>query len=199
MPLDADVHLVLCSFGRAGLAYVEADPAESDASTIVRNLLYGRYGAGGRNERGRELVSGRVGCDGRRGTRSRSARGHGAYGWNVGVPCGSRARGKAGDAAVVVTAVRNQPFPAPQCPASRGLCFLEVEIVGAAGGPAILMPPPALDFRPNLCGLFFADSTRPRRHLNTWNAPYRIHRLHRTLPHLSRRQATVRLQLDSRD
>ena len=33
MPLDADVHLVLCSFGRAGLAYVEADPAESDAST----------------------------------------------------------------------------------------------------------------------------------------------------------------------
>jgi hypothetical protein len=39
MPLDADVHLVLCSFGRGGLAYVEADPAESDASTIVRNLL----------------------------------------------------------------------------------------------------------------------------------------------------------------
>ena len=44
MPLDADVHLVLCSFGRAGLAYVEADPAESDASTIVHNLLYGQYG-----------------------------------------------------------------------------------------------------------------------------------------------------------
>ena len=44
MPLDADVHLVLCSFGRAGLAYIEADPAESDASTIVRNLLYGQYG-----------------------------------------------------------------------------------------------------------------------------------------------------------
>ena len=35
MPLDADVHLVLCSFGRAGLAYVEADPAELDASTVV--------------------------------------------------------------------------------------------------------------------------------------------------------------------
>ena len=54
MPLDADVHLVLCSFGRAGLAYVEADPAESDASTIVRNLLYGQIRpsiAGGRNER----------------------------------------------------------------------------------------------------------------------------------------------------
>ncbi len=33
----------LC-FGRAGLAYIEADPAESDASTIVRNLLYGQYG-----------------------------------------------------------------------------------------------------------------------------------------------------------
>jgi hypothetical protein len=44
MPLDADVHLVLCSFGRAGLAYVEADPAESDASTTVRNLLYGQNG-----------------------------------------------------------------------------------------------------------------------------------------------------------
>ena len=44
MALDTDVHLVLCSFGRAGLAYVEADPAESDASTIVRNLLYGQYG-----------------------------------------------------------------------------------------------------------------------------------------------------------
>jgi hypothetical protein len=44
MHLDADVHLVLCSFGRAGLAYVEADPVESDASTIVRNLLFGQYG-----------------------------------------------------------------------------------------------------------------------------------------------------------
>ena len=28
MPLDADVHLVLCSFGRAGLAYIEADPGD---------------------------------------------------------------------------------------------------------------------------------------------------------------------------
>jgi hypothetical protein len=44
MALDTDVHLVLCSFGRAGLAYVEADPTESDASTIVRNLLHGQYG-----------------------------------------------------------------------------------------------------------------------------------------------------------
>jgi ferric-dicitrate binding protein FerR (iron transport regulator) len=41
--LDADIHLVLCGFGRAGLAYVEADPAESDATTVVRNLLHGQY------------------------------------------------------------------------------------------------------------------------------------------------------------
>jgi hypothetical protein len=42
--LDADIHLVLCRFGRAGLAYVETDPAEADATTVVQNLLYGRYG-----------------------------------------------------------------------------------------------------------------------------------------------------------
>ena len=42
--LDADVHLVLCRFGRAGLAYVETDPAEADATTVIQNLLYGRYG-----------------------------------------------------------------------------------------------------------------------------------------------------------
>ena len=42
--LDADVHLVLCRFGRAGLAYVETDPAEADATTVVQNLLHGRYG-----------------------------------------------------------------------------------------------------------------------------------------------------------
>jgi hypothetical protein len=41
--LDADVHLVLCRFGRAGLAYVETDPAEADATTVVQNLLNGRY------------------------------------------------------------------------------------------------------------------------------------------------------------
>ena len=41
---DADIHLVLCRFGRAGLAYVETDPAEADATTVVQNLLYGRYG-----------------------------------------------------------------------------------------------------------------------------------------------------------
>ena len=41
--LHADVHLVLCRFGRAGLAYVETDPAEADATTVVQNLLHGRY------------------------------------------------------------------------------------------------------------------------------------------------------------
>ena len=41
--LDADINLVLCRFGRAGLAYVETDPAEADATTVVQNLLHGRY------------------------------------------------------------------------------------------------------------------------------------------------------------
>jgi hypothetical protein len=41
--LDQDLHLVLCAFGRAGLAYVETDPAEADATTIVRALLRGLY------------------------------------------------------------------------------------------------------------------------------------------------------------
>ncbi len=41
--LDADIHLVLCRFGRAGFAYVETDPAEADATTVVQNLLHGRY------------------------------------------------------------------------------------------------------------------------------------------------------------
>ena len=36
--LDADVHLVLCRFGRAGLAYIETDPAEADATTVVHPL-----------------------------------------------------------------------------------------------------------------------------------------------------------------
>ena len=44
LSLDADIHLVLCRFGRAGLAYVETDPAEADATTVIQNLLYGRYG-----------------------------------------------------------------------------------------------------------------------------------------------------------
>jgi hypothetical protein len=41
--LDADIHLVLCDFGRSGLAYVETDPAEADAGIIVANLLHGQY------------------------------------------------------------------------------------------------------------------------------------------------------------
>ena len=36
--LDADIHLVLCWFGRAGLAYIETDPAEADATTVVHPL-----------------------------------------------------------------------------------------------------------------------------------------------------------------
>src|SRR5258708_34510275 len=42
--LDVDVHLVLCDFGRSGVAYVETDPTKADATTIVRNLLQGQYG-----------------------------------------------------------------------------------------------------------------------------------------------------------
>src|SRR5262245_3490165 len=41
--LNDDVHFVLCDFGRAGLAYVETDPAEGDATTVVQNLLHGQY------------------------------------------------------------------------------------------------------------------------------------------------------------
>jgi hypothetical protein len=40
--LDEDVHFV-CDFGRAGLAHVETDPAERDATTVVQNLLHGQY------------------------------------------------------------------------------------------------------------------------------------------------------------
>jgi hypothetical protein len=43
LPPERDLHLVLCEFGRSGQAYVETDPAEADASTIVRNLLQGQY------------------------------------------------------------------------------------------------------------------------------------------------------------
>jgi hypothetical protein len=41
--LYADVHFVLCDFGRAGLAYVETDPAEADPTTVVQKLLHGQY------------------------------------------------------------------------------------------------------------------------------------------------------------
>ena len=40
---EQDLHFVLCDFGRSGQAYVETDPKEADASTIVRNLLQGQY------------------------------------------------------------------------------------------------------------------------------------------------------------
>ncbi len=39
---DQDLHFVLCDFGHYGRAYVETDPAEADASTIVRKLLQGQ-------------------------------------------------------------------------------------------------------------------------------------------------------------
>ena len=42
-PPERDLHFVLCDFGRSGRAYIETDPAEADASTIVRNLLQGQY------------------------------------------------------------------------------------------------------------------------------------------------------------
>ena len=40
---EQDLHFVLCDFGRSGRAYVETDPSQADASTIVRNLLNGQY------------------------------------------------------------------------------------------------------------------------------------------------------------
>jgi hypothetical protein len=40
---ELDLHFVLCDFGRSSQAYVETDPTEADASTIVRNLLQGQY------------------------------------------------------------------------------------------------------------------------------------------------------------
>ena len=40
---EQDLHFVLCDFGRSGQAYVETDPSQADASTIVRKLLQGQY------------------------------------------------------------------------------------------------------------------------------------------------------------
>jgi hypothetical protein len=40
---EQDLHFVLCDFGRSGHAYVETDPTQADASTIVRNLVEGQY------------------------------------------------------------------------------------------------------------------------------------------------------------
>ena len=41
--LNVDVHLLLCDFGRSGVVYLETDPSEADATTVVRNLLRGEY------------------------------------------------------------------------------------------------------------------------------------------------------------
>ena len=40
---EPDLHFVLCDFGRSGHAYVETDPTQADASTVVRNLIGGQY------------------------------------------------------------------------------------------------------------------------------------------------------------
>ena len=34
---------ISCFAVSAGRAYVETDPAEADATTVIQNLLYGRY------------------------------------------------------------------------------------------------------------------------------------------------------------
>ena len=47
LSLDADIHLVLCRFGRAGLAYVETDPAEADATTVIHGGPWYKGGEGG--------------------------------------------------------------------------------------------------------------------------------------------------------
>jgi hypothetical protein len=41
--IDQDLRFVLCAFGRSGLAYLETDPMEADATTIVHALLRGLY------------------------------------------------------------------------------------------------------------------------------------------------------------
>ena len=46
--LDQDLHFVLCGFGRAGLAYVETDPTEADATEIADAKGAGRSIARGR-------------------------------------------------------------------------------------------------------------------------------------------------------
>jgi hypothetical protein len=41
--IDADIHLVLCDFGKLGRAYVETDPDHADEATTVRSILEGQY------------------------------------------------------------------------------------------------------------------------------------------------------------
>jgi hypothetical protein len=46
--INADIHLVLCDFGKLGRAYVETDPDHADEASTVRNMLegtIGRYGS----------------------------------------------------------------------------------------------------------------------------------------------------------
>ena len=40
---DADLHFVLCDFGRLGQAFMETDAASAGRDDIVRNLLAGEY------------------------------------------------------------------------------------------------------------------------------------------------------------
>jgi hypothetical protein len=68
--LNEDVHFVLCDFESAGLAYVETDPAEADATTVVQNLLHGQYErpiARHSAECGRRLVARRLTAHRRQG------------------------------------------------------------------------------------------------------------------------------------
>jgi hypothetical protein len=60
--LHEDVHFVLCDFGRAGLAYIETDPADADATTIVQNLLNGHTNARCGSLRSMRMKAGRETC-----------------------------------------------------------------------------------------------------------------------------------------
>jgi len=40
---DADLHFVLCDFGKLGQAYMETDPHEADRDAIVSGLVSGQY------------------------------------------------------------------------------------------------------------------------------------------------------------
>jgi hypothetical protein len=40
---DADLHFVLCDFGKLGQAYMETDPHEADRDATVSGLVSGQY------------------------------------------------------------------------------------------------------------------------------------------------------------
>ena len=42
-PFDVTVHIVLNDFGPLGRAYVEADEAQADEATIIKNIHSGHY------------------------------------------------------------------------------------------------------------------------------------------------------------